>query len=486
MEQTHYHYEAGSGKNTPRAKIICTLGPSSHTYEQIHALAEAGMSVARLNFSHGSYDDHRLLVETVRKVSRDSNKSIAILQDLQGPKIRVQTFEKGKVTLTNGAPFTLTVRPVTGTEQIVSVSYPAFNKDVKAGGAVLLDDGNIRLQVNSIEGEDVHCTVVNGGDLSDHKGLNLPGSVLSVDALSEKDKEDLAFGLKMNVDYIALSFVQRPEDVILIKKIITDHGKQTPDVAKIEKPQAVADIENIADVTDCIMVARGDLGVEMDIEEVPPIQKYIINLCNKRGVPVITATQMLESMITHFRPTRAEATDVANAILDGSDAVMLSGETASGKFPVEAVKTMARIVAIIEEKGGERWDLKRRRPDIVYSDSLAIGYSACHAANLVRAKAIVCLTQSGSTAQMVARFRPDCSILALTTHLDAYYRSALWWGVHGYMIDELHTNIDHAIDNIIEMLRAKGIVAPGDTLVFTAGLPFYKKRGTNMLRIETV
>lgn len=469
-----------------RAKIICTLGPSSETYEQILALAKAGMDVARLNFSHGTHDDHKEKIAIVRKISRELNKPIAILQDLQGPKIRVLTFEKGKISLKEGAEFTLTVREIIGNDREVSVSYDLLHKDVKAGDTVLLDDGNIRLKVENVKGKDVSCRVVFGGDLLDHKGLNLPGSILSVDSLTEKDKVDLEFGLSLEVDFVAISFVQQPKDVEIIKEIISKKGKNTPVIVKIEKPQAVENIEAIIALSGSIMIARGDLGVEMETEQIPPIQKKIIALCNKAGVPVITATQMLESMIHHARPTRAEASDVANAVLDGSDIVMLSAESASGAFPVETVKTMDRIVTLTEESSDERWDLKRRRPDIFYPSSLAIGYSACHAADLVNAGAIVCLTQSGSTAAMISRFRPNAPIIAVTPNQTPYNRTSLLWGVEGILMEkEFSDNMDVAVNEIIGMLLKLGKIAKGDTLVFTAGIPFYKKLGTNMLRIET-
>ena len=469
-----------------RAKIVCTLGPSSETYENIRALAEAGMDVARLNFSHGTHEYHRNLIKLVRKVSDDLERPIAILQDLQGPKIRIGTFENKKIDLVEGENFTLTTRNVVGNEDIVSVSYKSFYKDVKPGDWVLLDDGKLKLIVETIKDEDVVCRVEHGGILQDKKGLNLPGSILSIACLTKKDEKDLKFGLDMNVDFVALSFVQKPEDVLHLKEKISVAGKSTPIVSKIEKPQAVAAIDRITDLTDVVMVARGDLGVEMLTEEVPQIQKEIIQMCNKKGVPVITATQMLESMIESPRPTRAEASDVANAVLDGSDAVMLSGETASGNYPVQAVSTMNRIVSLIEKKNLPRWDLKRLRPDDEYSGEYAIGYSACHSAELVKASAIICLTQTGFTAKMIGRFRPSIPIIALTYSKEPYHRLALYWGVTGFITNEFHRNIDEVVENLKRELLEKDIVLPKDTLVFTAGLPFSHRRKTNMLRIEKI
>jgi pyruvate kinase len=476
----------GSTTGYRRAKIICTLGPSSNSYEKIQALAGAGMDVARLNFSHGSHEEHQELIRVIRRVSEELHKPLAILQDLQGPKIRVQEFEQGQVELKNGSEFTLTTRPLLGTDKIASVSYDSFHKDVNVGDFILLDDGLLKLKVEKINGPDVHCRILFGGMLSNKKGLNLPGSILSINTLTEKDLQDLKFGLQMDVDYVALSFVQKPQDIIEIKKQIRDANKDTPVVAKIEKPQAVQEIEQITDLADVIMVARGDLGVEVSAEEVPPIQKKIIALCNQKGVPVITATQMLESMIHNPRPTRAEASDVANAILDGTDAVMLSGETASGSFPVESVQTMERIVRLIEKEQESRWDLRRRKSSLTYDSALAIGYSACHAADLVKAAAIVCLTQTGSTARMIARYRPDQRILAITHTKKSLYGMSLFWGVSAFQIEEFKTNMDHAIHDVFKILKKQGAVKTGDKIVFTAGLPFSVRRGTNMLRIEII
>ena len=471
---------------TRRAKIICTIGPSSNSYDKIKDLIAAGMDVARLNFSHGNHDEHRQVIEMIRKGGQECQKPIAIMQDLQGPKIRVQDFEHGQVELKTGSEFILTSRPLIGNEKIASVSFDSFHEDVKVGDPVLLDDGLLKLKVIKIEATDVHCQVLFGGKLSNRKGLNLPGSLLSVSALTDKDIQDLQFGLQMDVDYIALSFVQKPQDIIDIKNLITAAKKDIPVIAKIEKPQAVQEIDKITDLVDVIMVARGDLGVEVSAEEVPPIQKKIINLCNQKGVPVITATQMLDSMIHNPRPTRAEASDVANAILDGSDAVMLSGETASGYFPIEAVQTMHRIVELIEKEQNTRWDLRRRTHERIYNPAQAIGYSACHAADLVRAAAIVCLSQTGSTARMIARYRPDQPILAVTHSPKSLTRMALIWGVAGFQIEAFKSNMDHAIHDVFEILKKKGVLRAKDTIVLTAGLPFSTRRGTNMLRIEKV
>ena len=470
-----------------RAKIICTLGPSSSTYEKISALSQAGMDVARLNFSHGTHDSHQNLIKIIRQVAEESGKPITILQDLQGPKIRIDTFESGFIDLKPGDMFTLTTRKVDGNRNIVSVSYPTFARDVQVRSIVLLDDGLIKLKVEKINGKDVQCRVIFGGRLSDHKGMNLPGNFLSVDALTEKDKADLQFGIENKVDYIALSFVQKPDDIIQIKKIITKAGSDIPVVAKIEKPQAVDLIDKITDVADVIMVARGDLGVELSAEEVPPIQKQIISLCNRKGVPVITATQMLESMIYNPRPTRAEASDVANAIIDGSDAVMLSAETASGKFPIGSVQTMHRIVNLVEQKfPSPKIHSYITNLNDVCETSETIGFSACQVADIVDAVMIICLTQTGSTARMIARFRPRQPFVAITHTYKTLQRLNLVWGVIPYFIKEFNDNFEDAIIDILQIIKEKKVAKKGDKIIITAGLPFHLKRGTNMLRIEEI
>jgi pyruvate kinase len=471
--------------NNRRAKIICTLGPSSNTYDRIKELALAGMNVARLNFSHGTHENHLNNINLIRQISLELQKPIAIMQDLQGPKIRIQKFKNAKIELKANQNFILTTENIIGDEFKVAVSYPEFTKDVNPGDYVLLDDGLIKLQVQEIRGKDVDCRVIFGGILSDHKGLNLPGSILSIDPLTTKDLVDLEFGIKHIVDYIALSFVQKASDVKYLKKLIKNKNTEIPVIAKIEKPQAVDCLKEIVHISDAIMVARGDLGVEVNAEEVPSIQKKIIKYCNSKGVPVITATQMLDSMIHNPRPTRAEASDVANAVLDGSDAVMLSGETASGKFPVESVQTMDKIIQLIENdhltSGSE---IRRRQRDTKYSVAMSIGHAACDAAELVEAKAIVCLTQSGSTAKTIAQFRPDNMIIAITSKDITMFRLSLIWGVRSFSVGEFKENIDDAVKDIRKILLEKSIVNKGDTVIITAGLPFINRRKTNMLRIE--
>jgi pyruvate kinase len=473
--------------NNRRAKIVCTLGPSSNNYDKIKLLALSGMDVARLNFSHGSHEDHLNNIKLVRQISNDIPKPIAILQDLQGPKIRIQTFKTGKIELKSDNRFTLTTKNIIGNQSKVAVSYPAFTNDVKEGDFVLLDDGLIKLQVEEISGKDVKCKVIFGGILSDHKGLNLPGRILSIESLTKKDLNDLEFGIKHKVDYIALSFVQNASDVKYLKSLIKNQKSDIPIIAKIEKPQAVDCINEIVDIADVIMVARGDLGVEVNAEEVPSIQKKIIKNCNLAGKPVITATQMLDSMIHNPRPTRAEASDVANAVLDGSDAVMLSGETALGKYPVEAVQIMDKIIHLIEnDHSASPSKFRRRQPDKEYDAAMSIGHAACDAAGLTGAKAIVCLTQSGFTARTIARNRPGTKIIAITPKDSTLYRLALIWGIHSFSVREFKENFDDAVTDIRKFLLANSIVKKGDSVVITAGLPFNMKIKTNMLRIEEI
>ena len=469
-----------------RAKIVCTLGPASANAAMIEQLVRAGMDVARLNFSHGDHASQQRILDTVRATAKRLGRAVAVMQDLQGPKIRIGQLPGGGVDLLVGQTFTLSATPSVSGADRVSVSYVDFARDVRPGDPVLLDDGQLQLQVIDVRGNDVRCEVRVGGRLTDRKGLNLPGSTLSVAALTPKDYEDLAFGARAGVDWVAMSFVQRPADIQLLRTALAALGADTPIIAKIEKPQAVACLDDILDVADGVMVARGDLGVEVPAEEVPGIQKRIIASCNRRGIPVITATQMLESMIHNPRPTRAEASDVANAILDGTDAVMLSAETASGNFPARAAETMARIVAIAERDAPRRWDLQRRDAAEPYDPALAIGYAACLAADMLAVRAIVCLTQSGTSARMAARFRPQVPIISLSSNPVTCRQLALVWGVNPVLCQEFGDNLDASIGTLIEELRDAQLLRPGDRAVFTCGQPFSAQRATNTLRIEDV
>ncbi|HSG89014.1 MAG TPA: pyruvate kinase [Pseudomonadales bacterium] len=473
-----------------RTRIVCTIGPACSDPERLAAMLEAGMDVARLNFSHGDHASHGETIRRLRAVAARTNHPLALLQDLQGPKIRVEGLADEGMELVPGALVDLTGADSGATPDtdvpLLTVSYAGFQDDVTAGMDVLLDDGHMSLRVDEIVAARVRCTVIDGGLLKPRKGVNLPGAVLSVPALTAKDAADLEFGISQGVDFVALSFVQRAADVAEVKARIRALGADTPVIAKIEKPQAVAAIDEILEVADAIMIARGDLGVELPPEEVPRIQKLLIEKAVRRGVPVITATQMLESMVASPRPTRAEASDVANAVLDATDAVMLSGETASGKYPLEAVRMMARIVTLTEQDLEPRWDLLRRDRSQAYPVELAVGYSACHAAEMTRAAAIVCLTGSGATARTVARFRPLTPLLALTSSDVTRRRLSLVWGVRSVPTEEFGDDVEGAAATIGLRLRDAGLVAVGDRVVMTAGLPFGVRRTTNTLRIETI
>jgi pyruvate kinase len=465
-----------------RTKIVCTLGPVTSTKERLSALLEAGMDVARFNFSHGTWEEHAARLEQLGRAVREQKASLAVLQDLPGPKVRVGRMRGGKARLRDASSFILTVRQIEGDAGIAAVSYPLLAQDVSVGETVLLDDGNIILKVEEVKGSEVHCRVLHGGVLFDHKGVNLPDTQLSTHTPTEADLEHLGFGLEREFDLVALSFVRSAAEVMNLKKEISDRGRNVPVIVKIEKPQAVSEIDSITDAADGVMIARGDLGVEMSAEEVPPIQKKVIALCNRKGVPVITATQMLESMVRNPRPTRAEASDVANAVLDGSDAVMLSAETAIGDFAVEAVRVLDRVINLIERDGG---GIQSGARTSVTSADQAIAKAACEAAEITGAKMIVCLTQSGSTAARISRFRPSKPIIAFTPEPDVLRRLNLLWGVSPFRLDGLGHDFDRAVGDILGILKATGALGAGDRVVFTAGLPFHKRGITNMIRVET-
>src|SRR5262245_33435620 len=399
----------------PRAKIVCTLGPSSSTPERIGELIDAGMNVARLNFSHGSHEDHTRMLQVVRSEAERRGKAVAVLLDLQGPKIRVGKFANGQIELKPGGELTITTELVVGDDKRVSTSYAQLPLDVKTGDRILLDDGYLELAVTEVRDRDVKTLVVTGGILKNNKGINLPGVEVSAPALSDKDRTDIGFALRLGVDYVALSFVRRPEDVLEAKRLLTVDQVKIPVIAKIEKPQALERLDDIIDASDGVMVARGDLGVELGPEKVPLWQKRIIEETNKRGKIVITATQMLESMITQPRPTRAEASDVANAVLDGTDALMLSGETASGVHPIEAVRTMARIIVEIERSAYYRANIEVPELQLVNSTN-AIAHAAVTAARSMKLRTIVAVSDSGGAARLVSEYRPEANVVCLTTN----------------------------------------------------------------------
>jgi len=466
----------------PGTKIICTIGPASDSLEGIRSLMENGMNVARLNFSHGDRDAHLEKILQIRKASRETGHPVAVLQDLAGPKIRVGSVPEPGVFLRAGERFVLTGESVAGSLERVSVSYPGLAKEVQPGDRILLADGLMEMIVRHVAGLEIHCEVITGGLLTSRKGINLPAGTLRVPSLTDKDREDLFFGLQHDVDYVALSFVRRAQDVLDVKKLIRSQGLDTPVIAKIEKHEAVEEADAILEVSDGIMLARGDLGVEIPLERVPGIQKRLIRQANNRGKPVITATQMLRSMVDSPSPTRAEATDVANAVLDGTDAVMLSEETASGKYPVESLRFMVRILEATEASFPHAWYLSQTPKDTV---SESVAHAACVLADHLGASAIVAPTSSGKTAEHVSRFRPRQRIIALSPNPAAVRRAALYWGCHPVHTEPFGGGDDVIQASVQEALQ-HGCVSAGDLLVVTAGHPFWVPGSTNMIRVRRV
>ena len=469
------------------AKVVCTLGPASNTPEVIGALLDAGMNVARLNFSHGSHEEHRKLIHNLRRVAEERSVVLGILLDLQGPKVRVGRFVEGAVELRPGARFTITGRDVEGTVDMVSTTYKGLANDVGEGETILLDDGLISLRVLEVNPPEVVCEVVVGGVLKNNKGINIPHAPLSVDVITEKDLADARFGVEEGVDWLAMSFVRHPSDIQAMRAHLVEWGSDLPIMAKIEKPQALDHMEAIVREADGIMVARGDLGVELPPEEVPAVQKALIAECNRQGKPVVTATQMLESMIHNPRPTRAEASDVANAILDGTDAVMLSAESASGKYPVEAVQVMKRIIQATELQH-QLHDLghRRRHPTSGIEINEAIAVSACQLAEQVAARCITCITLTGSMSRKISKHRPYSSIIAVSQFEKVLRRLVMYWGVEGILMSDLTMDIDNAILDIEKKLISLGHLSTGDFMVFTAGMPFSERLATNMVRVDRV
>ncbi|HSD88588.1 MAG TPA: pyruvate kinase [Kofleriaceae bacterium] len=470
----------------PRAKIVCTLGPASASPERIGELIDAGMNVARLNFSHGSHEDHAKMLQVVRSEAERRGRAVAVLLDLQGPKIRVGKFAcPTGVVLKPGAPFTITTdTSAVGDEKRVSTTYSMLPLDVKQGDQILLDDGYLSLAVTEVADKEVRTVVVTGGVLKNNKGINLPGVEVSAPALSEKDRTDIGFALRHGVDYVALSFVRRPEDIIEAKRLLTVDQVSIPVIAKIEKPQALDKLVEIIDVTDGIMVARGDLGVELGPEKVPLWQKRIIEETNKRGKIVITATQMLESMITQPRPTRAEASDVANAVLDGTDALMLSGETASGAHPIEAVRTMARIIEEIEKSAYYRANIEVPTIEQV-SSANAISHAAVTATKAMKLKNIVVVSNSGGAARLVSEYRPEANILCLTTNEVTFRRLALIWGVTPVLIGPSAT-AEELVDRVEATLIERNLALPGESVLITMAVPVGSGLQTNVLKIHQI
>jgi len=462
-----------------RTRIVCTLGPASDSDEIVRALIRAGMDVARLNFSHGDRATHAARIERVRRIAHEERAVVALLGDLQGPKIRVGAISRGAIQLQPGAAFTLTTRAMDGSADAISVDFPQLPQVVRAGDRVLLADGLMELQVVSAGATDVQTRVVNGGELKPHQGVNLPGVPLKISALTERDRGDAAFAGEQDLDYLALSFVRSADDVIELKRLI-----DAPVVAKIEKPEAIEHIDAILAASDGVMVARGDLGVEASVEQVPIFQKTIIRKANAAGKPVITATQMLESMIENPRPTRAEASDVANAILDGTDAVMLSGETAVGKFPVAAAQMMAQIANTIEASMQFQSCIRKYGGDAM-SVTDAIGNATCEIAEQLGAKLIITSTFSGFAARMISRHRPLTPIFAVTSNEKTQRRLALIWGIHSTLIAQADT-MERIVAQSIAAAQQEGLVALGDRVVITGGVPAGISGRTNMVQVRVV
>lgn len=463
-----------------RAKIVCTLGPATSTPQRIRELVDAGMDVARLNMSHGSHADHGRVYDMVRRASDETGHGVGIFADLQGPKIRLREFGEGPVELETGQAWTITTRDVDGDSEQCATTYDGLPGDVETGDPILLDDGKVRLRVTSVDGPDVHTTVEVGGRVSNNKGINLPGVAVSVPALSEKDVEDLRWALRMTVDFIALSFVRSAADAADVRKVMDEEGVHLPVIAKIEKPQAIDNMEEIIDAFDGLMVARGDLGVECPLEEVPFLQKELVDLARRHAKPVIVATQMLESMISAPAPTRAEASDVANAVLDGADAVMLSGETSVGAYPIVTVETMARIITATEEKGLRRMTAIDWQPR---TRGGVIAKAAAEVGERVGAKFLVAFTQSGDSARRLSRYRGPIPLLAFTPLDTTRSQLAVTWGVETFKTDPVeHT--DEMVRQVDEALLQIKRVQEGDLVVIIAGSPPGIPGSTNALRIH--
>jgi pyruvate kinase len=466
-----------------RAKIVCTLGPATRTPAMIDKLVAAGMDVARLNFSHGTHADHQHLIHAVRRASQRHKKGVAILADLQGPKIRTGLLEGGApVQLRTSQKFFITTRNVKGTAEGVSTTFRALPKSVRKGDTILVSDGEIALRVISVSGHDVACYVENGGTLGEHKGINLPGVKLKIPSLTKKDEVDLAFALKAGVEYVALSFVRTPKDVQAAKIQIERAKKSVPVIAKLEKPEAIENLGEILKIADGVMVARGDLGVEMSPEKVPVVQKQIILRARNALIPVITATQMLDSMEKNPRPTRAEASDVANAIFDGSDALMLSGETAAGKYPLEAVRMMDRI---IREAEANIFEPARPVRFAELRVSEVIAGAVCRAAEELKMKAVVVFTETGASARLVSKYRPRVPIVAFTPNPESYPRMGLLWGVQSRRTGDLK-NIDELTREAESRLRAEKMVEDGDVIGIIAGTPVGARGSTNLMRLRRI
>ncbi len=467
-----------------KTKIVATVGPASSSKEMLLALAKEGVDVFRLNFSHGKHEDHQKVIDFVREINKENGTHIALLQDLQGPKIRVNEMKDGIVIVAKET-IVITTREVLGDDKLVSTSYQGLPNDVKPGDAILIDDGKIELKVKETRGIDVVCEVVYGGPLKSRKGINLPFSKVSAPSLTEKDLIDLEFGLKNKVDWIALSFVRKAKDIDILRGIIEEHKSTSRIVAKIEKPEALENIDAIIAATDAIMVARGDLGVEIWLEEVPMVQKMLVEKCNKLSKPVIVATQMMESMIENPRPTRAETNDVANAVMDGADALMLSAETAAGKYPLEVIRSMVRTIGSVEKQASLYYRFREVDPHSPTFTHDSLVMAASKLAKEVKAKAIVGMTTSGYTAFKASSHRPNANIFVFTSNKAILNTMNLVWATRAYYYEK-NTSTDETIADVEEILKRDGHVKTGDIFITLASMPIHERSRTNMIKVNVV
>ena len=468
-----------------KTKIICTIGPASESYQTLEKLARAGMDVARLNFSHGSYEEHAKRIASIRKVEESLGRPLGVLQDLPGPKIRTGKLKVEKVWLEEGSEITLTTESILGDQHRVSVTLESLPRDVRAGDSIFVNDGTIRLEVQDTTNTEIRCRIAAGGVLTQMKGINVPGVKLSTEAVTDADLQHLAFGLQQGVDFVALSFITDAHDINRAKDFIRQHGLDIPVVAKIERSEALKNIDEIVEAADIVMVARGDLGVEVPLRRVPIEQKRIVSKCNAAGKPVIVATQMLESMVYSPRPTRAEASDVANAIFDGADAIMLSEETATGGYPVQTAGTMAGIAIETAKELPYQAMLTKRFDTVSHQPDDAISYSAVSIAEQVGAAAILAFTTSGTTAMRVAQYRPKCPVLAITTRERVVRRLSIVWGLTPLLTNE-YQSIEQVYDAGSEIAVRAGVARSGDLVVITAGVPFATSGNTNMLKVHEI
>ncbi|NLK94382.1 MAG: pyruvate kinase [Clostridiales bacterium] len=468
-----------------KTKMIFTIGPASDNKETLSKFIDIGMSAARLNFSHGDHESHKEKIDMIKELRKEKNTSTAIILDIKGPKIRTHNFINGGVELKKGQAFSFFCdKEILGDETRCSITYDVLYKDVEIGGTILVDDGLLKFKIVNIIGKEIKCTVQVGGIIKNHKGVNVPGVSIKLPSITEKDKSDIAFGCKMGVDFIAASFIRKASDILEVRKVLKDNnGENIKIIAKIESQEGVDNIDSIIEVTDGVMVARGDMGVEIPIEKVPIIQKSIIKKCNHAGKIVITATQMLDSMIRNSMPTRAEASDVCNAIFDGTDAIMLSGESASGNFPIEAAKTMSRIAMEAEANLSYDHFKSDNSLDILCDYADAISYSACRTSVLLNANAIVAATKSGATARLISKYRPKCPIVAITPHEEVGRSLALNFGVFPIECEMFNTT-DEILNESRRIALNNNFAKPNDSIIVAAGMPTTQTGGTNMLKIE--